>query len=132
MKEKAARALHLFLLGTLLWTAGLLNPVLYAADDSAQFKTRRINPEVIIPEKIGQQYFSRHSVISDEFDLLENEQEQEVRKKANEEFYAAQDKLKRAEGVLKKAEENLQAAQESQKPEATKARDDAKERRDDA
>jgi hypothetical protein len=132
VKEKASPLLHLFLLGTLLWTAGLLNPVLYAADDSAQFKTRIVAPEVIIPEKIGQQYFSRHSVISDEFDLLENEQEQEARKKANEESYAAQDKLRRAEGVLKQAEENLQAAQESQKAEATKARDDAKEGRDDA
>ena len=109
MKQKPSRFVHRFFFVSLLGTAGLLNEHLYAADDLEQFKTQKIAPDIIIPEKIGQQYYSRHSVISDEFRMLESEQE-EARKKADEQLNAARDKLKRSEEVLKQAEQRLQAA----------------------
>jgi hypothetical protein len=65
---------------------------------------------IIIPEKIGQQHFSRHSVISDAFSMLESEQEEETRKKADEQLNAAEDKLKRSQKALNEAEERLRAA----------------------
>ena len=134
MKQNPFRSVHRLFFVSLLGTAGLLNEHLYAADDLEQFKTQKIAPDIIIPEKIGQQDYSRHSVISDEFRMLETEQE-EARKKADEQLNAARDKLKRSEEVLKQAEQRLQAAgaEGPEIPDAiTTARNDAQAARDDA
>src|SRR5258705_9473165 len=50
-------------LGTAIFVA---LPTLLGADSQTGFKTTRIAPEVIIPGKLGGEYYSRHSVISDE------------------------------------------------------------------
>src|SRR6516165_3244787 len=134
MKQKPFRFVHLCFLVTLLGTSGLLNEHLHAADDVEQFKTQKIAPDIIIPAKIGQHYYSRHSVISDAFRMLESEQEEQARENVEAQLNAAQEKLKRSEKALNEAEERLQGApaEGSQIQEATRARDDAKTARDDA
>ena len=134
MKQKPFRVVHLCFLVTLLGTPGLLNEHLHAADDVEQFKTQKIAPDIIIPAKIGQHHYSRHSVISDAFRMLESEQEEQARENVEAQLNAAQEKLKRSEKALNEAEERLQGApaEGSQITETTRARDDAKTARDDA
>ncbi|HEY5703941.1 MAG TPA: hypothetical protein VIS96_00025, partial [Terrimicrobiaceae bacterium] len=132
MNQKPFRFVHRFFFVSLLGTAGLLNEPLYPADELEQFKTQKIAPDIIIPEKLGQQYFSRHSVISDDFRMLESAQEEEARENVEAQLNAANDQLRRAQKVFREAEERLQAAPVEGAQEATTAKNDAKAARDEA
>jgi hypothetical protein len=80
------------------------------ADDSTEFVVTRIAPDVIVPEKIGQEYFSRHTVMGDQMKELESPTEKTELKTADEKLQTAKAKRDAALQVEIKAENDQMAS----------------------